>query len=150
MEPERHRNKAHDECQGRQRRKNEASSDGALGAFLGLGSRHRKALTPVVDIDAIQPGAQQHGLLRIHRGNLGHRWWAVRAGHSTGMLGGFRKIQPVVRVHVADRHDLAPIHRIVTISAPMPTTQTTSPSVTGPMRSSPLPPGSWLAFNVCT
>ena len=93
------------------------------------------------DVDAVHLGAGDH---------------AVFGAHGAQLFGGVVLAGDVVLVHLAGalrvvggtHCDLAPIHKMTTISRPMPATQMTIASDTGPMRSMPAPPGSLDALIV--
>src|SRR5262249_12242678 len=111
-----------------QRRDQEAEGDAALGALLGLGAPDREAVTTVDDVHTVDLGAGDHRLLRGHRPDL------LDAGH----------------LFVATHWLFAPTHRMAIMRPPTPTTHSTIASDTGPMRSMPLPPGSFEALIVST
>jgi hypothetical protein len=101
----------------------------------------------VDDLDAVVPGAQQIELLAAHGRELLGGVVVVRAAversgdvRATGRTG----------AGLAHTHALLPIQKMPNSRAPMPTTQMTRPSPTGPIRPMPAPPGSACSLMVCT
>ena len=118
----------------------ETRGDAALGALLGLRTADREPVAAMDDVDVVGLGAGDHPLLGSHLPKLLER---------VVLHGAVRAVRSARAGHlvVAGAHcDRAPIHRMTTINAPMPRTQMTIASDTGPIRSMPEPPGSLEAL----
>src|SRR5882757_5716109 len=87
-----------------------------LGALLGLGAADREAVAAMYDVHVVGLGAGEHHLFGSHLPQLLLR--GAVAGDAAHPF-------------------FTPIHRMASMSAPTPATQTTTASDTGPIRAMP-------------